>query len=85
MHESVKASINQDMDLVPLPPSCSPSCTPCMQGLDAASSKGLGMSSSSKHGCLFSTYSTLASSRSNAGGKGSGSSKKSRLEQLADW
>ncbi|CAM9618424.1 unnamed protein product [Scytosiphon promiscuus] len=59
------------------------------QGLDAASSKGLGMSSSSKHGCLFSTYSTLASSRSNAGGKtggkSGGSSKKSRLEQLADW
>ncbi|CAN0259794.1 unnamed protein product [Ectocarpus sp. 6 AP-2014] len=49
------------------------------QGLDAASSKGLGMSSSSKHGCLFSTYSTLASGRPNAVGK------KTRLEQLIDW
>ncbi|CAM9938090.1 unnamed protein product, partial [Hapterophycus canaliculatus] len=55
------------------------------QGLDAASSKGLGMSSSSKHGCLFSTYSTLASSRSHSGGKSNASSRKSRLEQLADW
>ncbi|CAB1101796.1 unnamed protein product [Ectocarpus sp. CCAP 1310/34] len=49
------------------------------KGLDAASSKGLGMSSSSKHGCLFSTYSTLASGRSNAVGK------KTRLDQLIDW
>ncbi|CAM9697870.1 unnamed protein product [Sphacelaria rigidula] len=26
------------------------------QGLDSASSKGLGMSKDAKHGCLFSTY-----------------------------
>ncbi|CAN0020567.1 unnamed protein product [Pylaiella littoralis] len=49
------------------------------QGLDAASSKGLGMSKASKHGCLFSTYSTLAGGRSNVGGKNS------RLDQLVDW
>eukprot|EP00752_Nemacystus_decipiens_P009068 g8096.t1 len=52
------------------------------QGLDVASSMGLGMSKSSKHGCLFSTYSTLASSRSHTPG---GSTKKSRLDQLVDW
>lgn len=57
------------------------------QGLDVASSKGLGMSNSSKHGCLFSTYSTLASSRSHssAAAAAGGPKKKSRLEQLVDW
>lgn len=58
---------------------CVGPCGACMQGLDAASSQGLGMSKSAKHGCLFSTYSTLASGRSNAVGK------KTRLEQLVDW